>query len=126
MKNAIDWFAIPATDMDRAVQFYETVLSVKLMRTEAENMKFAVFPHDRNSGEHVGGALVQIPQIRPSDAGTLVYLHAGEDLTASLSRVPAAGGKVLMPKTQMGDRTNGFIAQFIDSEGNRVGLHSTN
>lgn len=126
MKNAIDWFAIPAADFERAVQFYETVLSIKLARSEAGERKFGVFPYDRDSGEHIGGAVVQLGHIQPSDNGTIVYLYAGDDLSVPLSKVVAAGGKLLMPKTQMGDRENGFIAQFLDSEGNRVGIHSRN
>jgi predicted enzyme related to lactoylglutathione lyase len=52
----------------------------------------------------------------------LIYLDAGEDLTPVLGRVEPAGGKVVVPKTSIGE--HGAIAVFIDSEGNRVGLHS--
>ena len=61
-------------------------------------------------------------QMVPQDNGTLVYLFTGDDLAPVLARVPAAGGTVAMPRTSIGE--HGFIALFIDSEGNRVGLHS--
>lgn len=51
--------------------------------------------------------------------GRLVYC---EDVGNELGRVEHSGGKVLMPKTSIGE--NGFIAHFMDTEGNRIGLHS--
>jgi predicted enzyme related to lactoylglutathione lyase len=124
-KNAIDWFAIPTTNFERAVQFYESILEEKLAISSIDQMKFATFPYDRENG-NVGGALVYMQQIQPSNMGAVVYLHGGDDLNQVLSRIETAGGKIIMQKTQMGDRHNGFIAQFIDTEGNRVGIHSEN
>src|SRR5436305_11393058 len=123
--NAIDWFAIPTLDFERAVLFYEKILNEKLTITTLEDIKFAVFPYDREGGK-VGGALVQNKHVQPSGIGPVVYLHGGDDLLRVLSMVEQAGGKIVMHKTQMGDRQNGFIAQFIDTEGNRVGVHSAN
>ncbi len=68
------------------------------------------------------GALVQSPDSKPSGSGTTVYLNGGNDLSDPLSRVEAAGGKIIMPKTSMGE--NGFVARFQDTEGNVVALHS--
>ena len=122
MKNALNWFEIPARDFERAKSFYEAVLDVKLetMAMEEMEMKMAFFPADWENG--VGGGIAFGPGCEPSDKGTLVYLNGGDDLTTPLSRVEAAGGKVILEKTSIGQ--NGFMGQFIDSEGNKVAFHS--
>lgn len=120
MKNAINWFEIPANDFSRAKKFYEAVLEVTLI-LPFEGMKYAMFPSDMEQGG-IGGGLVEEEGYTPSDKGSLVYLNGGEDLAVPLSRVEAAGGKILLPKTSIGN--NGFMAHFTDTEGNRVALHS--
>ena len=122
MKNVINWFEIPATKLDRAVKFYETILKNTLKVEDFMGMKMAVFPH--NEGKSTGGALVEAEHFVPSDTGTIVYMNAGDDLSTILSRIEGADGKVVMPKTSIGEQ--GYIAMFIDSEGNKVGLHSMN
>jgi uncharacterized protein len=123
MKNAINWFEIPAKNFDRAKKFYETVLDVRIEISPTSNKerKEGYFPADVNSGG-VGGGLVESEGYEPSQGGTLVYLNAGDDLSRALARVEQAGGKILVPKTSLGP--NGFIAFFIDTEGNRVAFHS--
>jgi uncharacterized protein len=69
-----------------------------------------------------GGGIAQGEGFEPSAKGTIVYLNGGEDLSTPLSKVEDAGGKILMPKTSIGG--NGFMAHFLDTEGNRVALHS--
>lgn len=120
MKNSINWFEIPATDFTRAKKFYETILGAEIMEMPFPEGKYGIFPSDMQSG--VGGGLVQGEGFVPSDKGTIVYLNGGEDLSLSLSKVESAGGKIVMPKTSIGE--NGFMAHFIDTEGNRVALHS--
>mgnify|MGYP006175197743 CR=1 FL=1 len=71
----------------------------------------------------VGGAIVHGDGTAPSQSGTLVYLNGGDDLAAMLARVEPAGGQVAVPKTEIGNGF-GFFAHFVDTEGNRVGLHS--
>lgn len=116
--NAVHWFEIPAQDLLRAVRFYNRVLGLDMAATELMGCPMAMFPSDGG----VGGALVEHEQSIPSPNGTLVYLDGGNDLSVPLGKVPAAGGKVVMPKTSIGE--HGFCAVFEDSEGNRVGLHS--
>jgi len=70
----------------------------------------------------VGGGLAQGEGFEPSTKGTIVYLNGGEDLSIPLSKVTQAGGEIIMPKTAIGQ--NGFMAQFIDTEGNKVAFHS--
>jgi predicted enzyme related to lactoylglutathione lyase len=123
MKHAIDWFEIPAADLERACAFYEKIFEFKLQPMELANrLRMAMFPV--NPAESVGGALCHHPEFyTPSQTGTLVYLNADPDLAAVLGRVEKAGGKILVPKTQISPEY-GFMAVFLDSEGNRVALHS--
>ncbi len=119
MKNAINWFEIPAADLDRATKFYNTIFEVELIPIpDAEGMH--MFPVEEHSG--ISGAVFTSDTTEPSDKGTMVYLNGGDDLSTVLARVEGAGGTVLMPKTDISP--NGFIARFKDTEGNHVGLHS--
>ena len=122
MGNAINWFEIPAKNFDRACKFYGDVLNGTIQKFDspAGPLQMGFLPHDGQGS--VGGAIVQGDGYEPTDKGAVVYLNGGDDLSAPLARVETAGGKVLVPKTPIGE--NGFIAQFIDSEGNRVALHS--
>ncbi len=117
--HALNWFEIPVKDIDRATKFYETVLADKLRRETFGGMEMAIF---EKSPTGAGGALTRFPEREPSAQGTLVYLDANGTLDAVLSRLDGAGGKVILPKTDIG--APGFIAIFSDSEGNVVGLHS--
>ena len=120
MNNPICWFELPVVDLERAVRFYEAVFGITLRRETCGGHPMAIFPY---AEPQPSGALVQMPQLAPRDNGTLVYLNGGEDLNLGLGRVKAAGGEVMMEKTAIGEDI-GFIALFIDSEGNRVGLFS--
>jgi len=124
MTNAVNWFEIPVKDFDRAKEFYSNVLGKEVEDATMPNMKYGILPYDE-AAKGVGGAIVESnEQQEPSKSGTLVYLNGGEDLSDPLSRVASAGGEVVMPKTSIGE--NGFMAQFIDTEGNKVALHSMN
>ncbi len=124
MKNAINWFEIPAKDFERAKSFYEQVTDATFETVEMEDMgmTMAFFPADWENG--TGGSIVFGPGNEPSEKGLLIYLNGGDDLAAPLSRVEKAGGKVIVPKTSLGEY--GFMGQFIDTEGNRVAFHSRN
>jgi predicted enzyme related to lactoylglutathione lyase len=122
--NVVGWFEIPVNDMDRAMQFYETVFGFKLSRNQMGPLDMAWFPWVDN-GMGAGGSLVYHPdQYKPSSDGTLVYLTAWSgDVAVELSRIEAAGGKVLMEKKEISPE-HGFMALFLDTEGNRIALHS--
>lgn len=123
MKNSLNWFEIPVTDFDRAKTFYEAVLSCEMHVMEMTDIgfKWGFFPFDK---EGVGGSIAAGPGYEPSEQGVLIYLNGGNDLSEPLARVEPAGGKVVVPKTALG--ANGFMAQFLDTEGNKVALHSPN
>ena len=121
MSNAINWFELPANNFDRAVKFYSEVLGAELQPMDNPQMKMAFFP---TTNQGVGGCVTHGNGNKPQAEGALVYLNGGEDLAQPLARVEGAGGKVIMPKTNIGE--NGFIAMFMDTEGNKVALHSMN
>jgi uncharacterized protein len=123
MANVINWFEIPAKNFDRACAFYKNVLGGDLHVMDMPGGgKMAMLPG--SSAENVGGALVHAEGYEPSSKGSVVYLNGGQDLSTFLGRVEKAGGKVTVPKMSIGQ--NGFIAQFTDTEGNRVAFHSQN
>jgi uncharacterized protein len=119
-RKLINWFDIPVLDIERAGTFYSTILGVELTHLEAPpDIVMKWFPADEPGG---GGGLLQGGGVRPSSEGTVVYFNGGDNLDAVLNRVEPAGGQVLMAKS--GDEKTGYVAFFIDTEGNRVGLHS--
>ncbi len=120
--NALNWFEIATTDLDRAQKFYETVFRITMEPMDMPELSMRMFPGDGMSGK-VGGAIVKSPMHKPSKTGTLVYLNANPDLSDALSRVETAGGKILMPKTHISEDI-GYMAFFEDTEGNAVAMHS--
>jgi predicted enzyme related to lactoylglutathione lyase len=124
MAHAITWFQIPAADMARAKKFFETICAVSLLPLpEQPGMEMWAFPADAEKGE-ISGAVVCGEGAVPSATGTAVFLNANPDLQVALSKVEAAGGKILMPKTAIGMEGAGHFAMIADTEGNTVGLHS--
>jgi uncharacterized protein len=115
----IHWFEIPCADLDRAANFYETLLDTKLNRGVYGD-PMAIFPY-ANGG--TGGTLVQRTLRKPGPYGTMVYLNCNGRLDEVIGRVSAAGGLVLLPKTEI-EGGHGFYACMRDTEGNHVGLHS--
>ncbi len=122
MANAINWFEIPAANLERACTFYGNVLDIEVHKQEIMGLNMG-FLHNGQDG--VGGAVVQGEGYVPTESGALVYLNGGDDLSNPLARVEGAGGTVVLPKTQISDEV-GYMAIIKDSEGNRVALHSPN
>ena len=122
--NAVGWFEIPVENMDRAVAFYETVFDLKMQLQEFGPIKMAWFPFKEDGLGSPGSLVFHKDFYKPSADGVLIYLtaHSG-DLENELSRVESAGGKVLQPKKQISDEY-GHMALILDSEGNRIALHS--
>lgn len=120
MANVINWFEIPAVDFARAKKFYGELLGFELKTEKMGDYDMAFFSND---SEGVSGAVVYGEGFEPSDKGTLVYFNGGDDLSRMLSKVEPAGGKVVVPKTLI-TKDIGYFAVFIDTEGNKVALHS--
>ena len=119
--NALNWFEIYVSDMDRARAFYTTILGHELEVTSmGDGSPMAMFPFDMEKG--IGGSLTKMEGCAPGPGGTLVYLNAESQLDAILERIPGAGGHIIRPKFPI--PPHGHIAIFSDTEGNVVGLHS--
>lgn len=119
--NALNWFEISVTDMNRAQKFYETIFEISMIPVEMMGMSMCMF-NDGSSGS-VGGSLVKSENHKPNMDGAVIYLNANPDLQLVLNRVEKAGGKILMPKMLI-DENTGNMAFIADTEGNKVGLHS--
>jgi predicted enzyme related to lactoylglutathione lyase len=124
MQNAISWFEIPTTDIDRAQKFYENIFGINMTPMDLPNIKMRMFPLD-DMMTQVGGALVDSGGFHKASAtdGPLIYLNANPDVKHVLDKVEAAGGKIMVPKTEISPEY-GFMGVFSDTEGNRIGLHS--
>ena len=121
MNHMVTWSELPVNDMERAMGFYKEVLSVDFKREEMSGYDYAMFATDE---EAVSGALIAGEGYTPSAEGTVIYLNGGDDISLPLSKITQLGNQVLVPKTPIQDGAGGYFAQFIDSEGNRVGLYS--
>lgn len=119
MINPVQWFEIAATQIERAKVFYKEVFGLQFEYIEMPDTKMYMF----GMPGHVGtpGCLVQSSSSKPSTEGTIVYFTC-EDVNQEVARVEKAGGQIIVPKTDIGEF--GFFAQAIDTEGNRIGLHS--
>ncbi len=123
MKNAIAWFEIPTTQLERAQAFYEAVLGRPMRREVMGPSEGAVFAYDP-AADGAGGALMTGPTApQVSGSGTLVYLDASPSLDAALERAVAHGGSVALPRQALSPGM-GFFAHIHDLDGNRVGLHA--
>lgn len=119
MNNPVQWFEIATTDLERAKGFYTKVFDLEFQFIEMPDSKMYMFGAPDMIGS--AGCLLQSPASKPSAEGTVIYFSC-EDVATQAARIEEAGGKLLIPKTDIGEF--GFFAQFIDSEGNRLGLHS--
>ncbi|HEV3221269.1 MAG TPA: VOC family protein [Puia sp.] len=123
-KNAISWFEIPTADINRAQKFYESIFDIRMAPLDMPQLQMRLFPlTDMMNG--IGGALCNSGgfYIPSEDKGPLIYLNANPDVQIILDRIESAGGRITVPKTQISPEY-GYMAVFIDTEGNRIALHS--
>lgn len=123
--HAINWFEIPVSDFERAKKFYETIFGYEITERQVGTSRMGFLLFDFKNGGR-GGAIVYDPEFyTPSANGTLVYLNCEPDLLDVLDKVELAGGKILRGKVAVSAENNlGYWALMMDTEGNRVALHS--
>lgn len=121
MNNLISIIEIPTTDFSRAITFYQNILGVAIEEVDMDGTQMGVLP---SSSDTVNVALVKGAGYKPTTGGAVLYLNAGNDLQPMLDKVEQNGGRVIAPKTQISPEM-GYFALFTDTEGNKLGLHST-
>ena len=119
MKNPVQWLEIATTNLERAKDFYAKVFELEFQFIEMPDSKMYMFGEPTKVGS--AGCLVHADGSNPSADGTIIYFSC-EDVAIQAQRAESAGGKLIVPKTDIGEF--GFFAHVIDTEGNRIGLHS--
>ncbi len=122
MNSFISLFEIPATDISRAINFYQSILDVNIEKMEMPGMEMGIFPYKNQT---VTGVIMKGEDFKPSANGVTIYLNGGDNLQTILDKVEVNGGKIIVPKTAHADES-GFFALFLDTEGNKLGLNSPN
>lgn len=120
MKNFVSIVEIPATDITRSVSFYQAILDIEIQTIDMQGTEMGIFPSD---GQSASVVITKGEGYEPATDGVLVHLNGGDNLQTVLNKVEKNGGKILLPKTLI-DEENGYFALFLDSEGNRMGVHS--
>lgn len=119
MAHSVVWFDLPVVDLDRAIKFYSAVLGADVHKDVHPEFSLGVLPH--GPGE-VSGCLVTSSKAKPTADGPLMYFNVNGRLDKAVSEAEAHGGKILEPRHPIGPY--GHRAVIIDSEGNRIALHS--
>ncbi|MGX5200543.1 VOC family protein [Aliikangiella sp. IMCC44632] len=123
MQHFITWAEIPVTDLKRAMGFYQSIFNIGFKCERMIGCDYAIFD---TQPELVSGALVLGEGYTPSQEGSISYLNAGEDLGLVVTKIEQLGHTIVIPKTPIGEGECGYFAQFIDTEGNKIGLYSEN
>ena len=119
VSSTICWTDIPVTELERAMKFYSAVLGTPVKKESKPGMEFGLLPHAETNAS---GCLYKASDNRPSDHGPLVYLSVEGRLDAAIKAAQQNGGKIVVAKEPIGPY--GFRAVIMDSEGNRIALHS--
>ena len=122
MNSYLSLFEIPATDISRAIDFYQAVLGIQIEQMEMPGMEMGIFPYE---GQTIPGVIMKGEGFKPSPDGVTIYFNGGDNLQTILDKVEPNGGKIIVPKTAHADES-GFFALFLDTEGNKIGLNSPN
>lgn len=119
-KNVINWFEIAVEDFNRAHRFYNQIMEYEMPTYSAHGYQMAYFPQGNGN---VTGTIVHGPGRKPASGGTTIYLDASPSIDAMIQRIRTAGGQIIMDKTLINEEI-GYMAVFLDTEGNQVALHS--
>lgn len=117
LNNRAVWFDIPVADLDRAVSFYQHVLAIRVEKQSFGDQEFAVLEHEDGNG----GCLVPL-ESDITDKGIVVYMNVEGRLEDAVEKTRQYGGQILQEPHSIGPY--GFKAMALDSEGNRIALHS--
>ena len=120
MSNQIVWCDIPVTDLDSAIKFYSGILGKPVTKESVAGMTFGLLPH---AYDGVAGCLVVAADDKPGANGPMIYMNCEGRLDIAIATVELNGGTILKAKHQIGE--HGFRAIILDSEGNRIALHTT-
>ncbi len=120
MKSMFTYVAIPADDFERAFQFYSAITDGLIEKNPHVPFPMAYFFNDE--GDSIGH-LFSLANFRPSADGTIVYFELAKDLSETIGKIESAGGTIVMPKTMIAPG-KGYWALFLDTEGNKLALHS--
>lgn len=115
--NILVWADIPVTNLARATRFYSAVLGQPVF--EVPGMELSVLP---NAEVGASGCLAVMKDNIPAQKGPLIYLSVEGRLNAAIEAVQSNGGEILQPRESIAP--HGFRALILDSEGNRIALHS--
>ncbi len=119
----VGWFEIPVTDMERARKFYETIFDININIQDFGGLLMGWFPFAEEKPGASGSLVQHVDSYKPSEThGPLIYFSS-KDVSIELAKVEQAGGKVVQQKTMISEDV-GFMGLFIDSEKNRIALHS--
>jgi predicted enzyme related to lactoylglutathione lyase len=121
MKKHVSIVEIPTAQFSRAVSFYKAILDIEIEEIEMDGVKMGLFPND---GGDIFVQLIHGSDYKPASEGVVVYLYGGDDLEQVVRKIESNGGRVIQGKTEIPEM--GFYAFFIDTEGNRLGLYSSN
>lgn len=121
MQNLVSIIEIPTTDLKRAISFYKSILAVNIEEADMGDVKMGILPSEEGT---VNVVLANGSDYKPTTNGSVIYLNGGDNLQTILDKVEPNGGKIIVPKTEISPEM-GFFALFTDTEGNKMGLHST-
>lgn len=122
-QNMVGWFEIPVRDMDRAMKFYNTVFRIEIQLQDFGGLKMGWFPSSETAPGASGSLILHPEYYTPSNKDGVLLYFSCKDLNDELGRVAGSGGQVIKEKTLI-SADIGYMGMFIDSEGNRIALHS--
>ncbi|PWD50384.1 hypothetical protein C8046_06690 [Serinibacter arcticus] len=114
--GTVTWWEIPATNLPDSVRFYREAFDWEF---EAMDADYEIVLH---RGRMVGGIYAHDTDTGQLGDGTRLTINVA-DLEASLSRVTAAGGRVVHGRAAIGEGF-GWWALFTDPSGLTIGLAS--
>ncbi len=105
-----------AKEPKRSAAFYKDVFDWDIQ--DVPEMNYIMF----DLGGGMGGGFPSIDGESIKEGDVMVYIST-DDIGASLEKIEAAGGKTLVPETEIPE--TGWYAVFADPAGNRVAVYKS-